>query len=93
MWNALINNDYKAKVVGNRMRFFYRQEFQGELEVSSDSQARRLLADWARLQISPAQVQYYQEVIKHYVGATVDDISVDRHGEYVIYGQGVEVVV
>jgi hypothetical protein len=92
MWNALINNDYKAKYVGNRMQFFYKQEFQDELEVSSDSQARRLLADWARLQIPPAQVQYYQEVIKHYVGASVDDISVDRRGEYVIYGQSVEVV-
>jgi len=88
----LINNDYKAKYVGNKMQFFYKQEFQGELEVSSDSQARRLLADWARLQIPPAQVQYYQEVIKHYVGATVDDISVDRRGEYVIYGRSVEVV-
>ena len=92
MWNALINNDYKAKYVGNRMQFFYKQEFQDELEVSSDSQARRLLADWARLQIPPAQVQYYQEVIKHYVGASVDDISVDRRGEYIIYGQSVEVV-
>ena len=92
MWNALINNDYKAIYVGNRMQFFYKQEFQDELEVSSDSQARRLLADWARLQIPPAQVQYYQEVIKHYVGASVDDISVDRRGEYVIYGQSVEVV-
>jgi hypothetical protein len=92
MWNALINNDYKAKYVGKRMQFFYKQKFQGELEVSSDSQARRLLADWARLQIPPAQVQYYQEVIKHYIGATVDDISVDRSGKYVIYGQSVQVV-
>ena len=92
MWNALINNDYKAKYVGNRMRFFYKEEFQCELEVNSDSQARRMLADWARLKIPPAQVQYYQEVIRHYVGATVDDISVDRRGEYVIYGRCVDVV-
>jgi hypothetical protein len=92
MWSALINNDYKAKYVGHRMQFFYKKAFQGELEVNSDSEARRLLSDWARLQIPPAQVQYYQEVIRHYIGATVDDISVDRRGNYVIYGQSVQVV-
>ena len=92
MWNALINNDYQAKYLGSTMQFFYKQEFQGELEVSSDSQARRLLADWARLQIPPQQVQFYQEVIRHYIGAKVDDISIDQSGEYVIYGRSVEVV-
>ena len=92
MWNALINNDYQAKYAGTSMRFYYKQIFQDELEVESDSQARRLLADWARLQLPPAQVQYYQEVVRHYVGATVDDISVNSRGEYVIYGQYVDVV-
>lgn len=90
MWTALIDNDYSAQHVGTKLKLFYKKEFQCELEVGSDSQARRMLSDWARLKIPPEQVQLYQELTKLHLGTTVDDISVDKDGEYFINGRPVK---
>jgi len=87
MWTATSNNDYAAKHVGIRMHFFYQSEFQCELEIRTYKQARQMLEDWARLQIPPAEVKQYQELIKGYLGATVDDVSVDKEGQYSINGK------
>jgi len=80
MWVASNNSDYAAKQIGIKMQFFYKQEFQCELEIRTYTQARKMLEDWARLEIPPAQVKLYQELIKNYVGATVDDVSIGKDG-------------
>lgn len=50
-----------------------------------------MLADWARLQIPPAEVKHYQELIKGYVGATVDDVSLGEDGKtYYINGKSID---
>lgn len=86
------NRDYTASHVGIRMCFFYRQELQCELEIRTYAQAKRMLADWVRLQIPPAQVKAYQELIKGYVGATVEDVTLGKDGKYLINGKSVDAI-
>lgn len=92
MWISKTNPDYAASHVGIRMRFFYKQRLQSELEVRKNSTARKLLEDWARLRISPEQVQQYQRLTCNYVGATVDDVTIGQDGEYYINGKSVETI-
>lgn len=87
MWTASSNSDYAIKQTGIKVQFFYKQAFQCELEIRTNAQARKILEDWARLQISPIQVKYYQELIKGYIGAQVDDVTVGKDGQYYINGQ------
>ena len=90
MWKALNNSDYTAKHIGIRMKFYYKQEFQCELEIRTYAQAKKMLADWARLKLPPAQIKAYQELVKNYVGATVDDVKIGRDGKYYINGKSVD---
>ena len=92
MWIAKIDANYTARHSGTRMEFFYKQEFQCELEIKTNKQARKMLDDWARLKIPPSQVKRYQELIQDYIGATVDDITVGEGGEYHINGKPVGVI-
>lgn len=87
------NSDYSAKHIGTKMQFFYKSEFQCELIVRSNSQARQLLASWARLQIPPTQVKLYHGLIEGYVGATVDDVTVSDDGKtYYINGKSLAII-
>lgn len=86
------NKDYSATHVGIKMKFYYRDEFQCELEVRTASQARKLLDDWSRLKLPPAQIQQYQELIKGFVGATVDDVTLSPEGKYYINGKAIDLI-
>ena len=87
---ASSDKDYTATHVGIKMRFFYKEALQCQLEVRTAAEGRRLLADWARLKLPPAQIQQYYVLIKTYVGATVDDVSIRKDGKYCINGKLVE---
>lgn len=90
MWTDINNNDYSANYTGTRMLFFYKGELQCELDIRSRLQARQMLADWARLKIPPPQVKFYQDLVKGYVGATVDDVTITEDGKsYCINGKPV----
>jgi hypothetical protein len=86
------NKDYTATHVGLKMKFYHSGELQCELEVRTASQARKLLEDWSRLKKSPVEVQQYQELIKRFVGATVDDVTVSPEGEYYINGKAIDLI-
>lgn len=86
------DRDYSAEHRGIKMKFFYKKEFQCQLEVRTAAEARKLLNDWARLKIPPAQLQEYFALIKNYVGATVDDVVVGKDGQYYINGKSLEVI-
>lgn len=91
MWISKTNTNYSARHVGLKMRFFYKEEFVCELRVVRYRKARNMLEDWARLQIPPAQVLDYQNLIKGYVGATVDDVTLGKDGKtYYINGKALE---
>ena len=90
MMTASSDKDYTAKHVGIKMRFFYKGALQYQLEVRTAAEGRRLLADWSRLKLPPAQIQQYYVLIKTYVGATVDDVSIRKDGRYCINGKPVE---
>lgn len=92
MWTALSNGDYTARHIGIRMQFFYKKELQCELEIRTQAQARAMLNDWARLQIPPAQVKVYQELVTGYVGARIDDVTVGEDGTFFINGKSIEVI-
>ena len=81
MWIAKIDANYTARHSGTRMEFFYKQEFQCELEIKTNKQARKMLDDWARLKIPPAQVKRYREIIRDSISATVDHTTVGAEGE------------
>lgn len=80
MWISKTNKNYTAKYVGTKMSFFYKDELECELVVPTSEQARQLLIDWPKLDIPPAQIQFYYSLITNYVGATVDDITVSEDG-------------
>ena len=86
------NKDYSATHVGIKMKFYYRGELQCELEVRTALQARKLLDDWSRLKLPPAQIQRYQELAKRFVGATVDDVTLGPDGKHYINGKAVDVI-
>ena len=92
MMTALGNSDYTATHVGLKMRFFYQKEFQCQLEVRTIGDAKTILAAWARLKLASAQIQEYHVLTKHYVGATIDDVSVDSDGKYLINGKLVDAI-
>jgi hypothetical protein len=88
MWITSSDSDYAMNQTGIKVQFFYKKELQCELEIRTNMQARKILEDWARLKISPIQVKYYQELIKGYIGAQVDDVTVGKDGKYYLKGKG-----
>jgi len=92
IWTAQSDSDYTAEHKGIKQKFFYKKQFQCELEVRTYREARKMLDDWARLKIPPPQIKRYQELIKNYVGATVDDVTLGEDGEYYINGKSTHVI-
>lgn len=85
------NPKYKAQYVGTKLSCYHNDRLMATIKVKSILDARAILNDWARLNISIEDVVHFRKIAKNFVGCTVDDIRYAADGETVlINGKQVE---
>ena len=91
MWTDKNDDRYSAVYNGTNARFYYEGQLQYQLKVRSVREARQMLSDWARLPYSPEQLQFCYQLCSEYVGATIDDITIEE-GRYLINGKAIATI-
>lgn len=75
---------YTAQYVGTKLNCYYDNQLMATIKTKSILDARTTLSDWARLKISIEEVVHFREIVKEYVGCTIDDVKYAEDGKTIL---------